>query len=149
MIEEINQEQQELIDKEQQEPIDNEEFPTTESLQKIISNMVSKQIEGITNQLKVTQEENRDLKQKHYKIEMQKKLKDNGLENSNWLDVLYDEDEKIADFKIETVKKIIAEEVQRGVDKRIKDGSYTPPGNNNWLSSSRTSSFDSLVKGGK
>ena len=134
MSEEINPTDEELVD---------------EPLQQKIMEMVSKQIEGITNQLKASQEENRDLKQKHYKIEMQKKLKDNGLENSNWLDVLYDEDEKIADFKIETVKKIIAEEVQRGVDKRIKDGSYTPPGNDNWLSSSRTSSFDSLVKGGK
>ncbi|HBF6471977.1 TPA: hypothetical protein KOS98_003800 [Clostridioides difficile] len=146
MIEEINQEQQELINKEQQEPIDNEELPTTESLQKIISDMVSKQIEGIANQLKVTQEENRDLKQNHYKIEMQKKLKDNGLENSNWVDVLYDEDEKIVDFKIETVKKIIAEEVQRGVDKRIKDGSYTPPTGRAIRRSSNT--FNNFVKSG-
>ncbi|MFB5819507.1 hypothetical protein ACE5NE_18820 [Clostridioides difficile] len=143
MSEEVNQKQQAPTD------IENKELVIDEPLQQKIAELVGKQIAEITKQLKSTQEENKDLKQKHYKIEMQKKIKANGLENSNWLDVLYDEDEKIADFKIETVKKIIAEEVQRGVDKRIKDGSYTPPGNDNWLSSSRTSSFDSLVKGGK
>ncbi|HDO9660870.1 TPA: hypothetical protein P5Q24_003879 [Clostridioides difficile] len=143
MSEEVNQKQQAPTD------IENKELVIDEPLQQKIAELVGKQIEEITKQLKSTQEENKDLKQKHYKIEMQKKIKANGLENSNWLDVLYDENEKIADFKIETVKKIIAEEVQRGVDKRIKDGSYTPPGNDNWLSSSRTSSFDSLVKGGK
>lgn len=142
MSEEIKQEQQDVLDQGSKDPIDQE------YLQQIICDIVGKQIEGITNQLKVAQEENKDLKQKHYKIKMQEKIKANGLENSNWIDILYDEDEKVVDFKIEAAKKIIADEVQKGVDKRIRASSYTPPGNDNWLSS-RKSSFDSLVKGGK
>ncbi|HBG6422588.1 TPA: hypothetical protein KQX07_003790 [Clostridioides difficile] len=142
MSEEIKQEQQDVLDQGSKDPIDQE------YLQQIICDIVGKQIEGITNQLKVAQEENKDLKQKHYKIKMQEKIKANGLENSNWIDILYDEDEKVVDFKIEAAKKIIADEVQKGVDKRIRASSYTPPGNDSWLSS-RKSSFDSLVKGGK
>lgn len=143
MSEEIKQEQQYVLDQGSKDPIDQEH------LQQIICDIVGKQIEGITNQLKVAQEENKDLKQKHYKIKMQEKIKANGLENSNWIDILYDEDEKVVDFKIETVKNIIGEEIQRGVEKRIRASSYVPPGNDNWISPSRTSSFDSLVKGGK
>ncbi|MBJ9792575.1 hypothetical protein I5582_16700 [Clostridioides difficile] len=123
-----------------------EELIIDEPLQQKIMEIVEERLEGISNQLKAAQEENKNLKQKHYKIEMQKKLKDNGLENSNWVDVLYDEDEKIVDFKIETVKRIIAEEVQRGVDKRIKDGSYTPPEGRIIRHSNNT--FNNFVKNG-
>ncbi|MGO0904080.1 hypothetical protein ACYZFO_18635 [Clostridioides difficile] len=141
MSEEVNQRQQVPTD------IENKELVIDEPLQQKIVELVGKQIEEITKQLKSTQEENKDLKQKHYKIEMQKKIKANGLEDPSWIDILYDEDEKVIDFKIEAAKKIIADEVQRETDKRIRAGSYSPP-EGKFKGVRRSNKFDDFVKRG-
>ncbi|HBF6471978.1 TPA: hypothetical protein KOS98_003801 [Clostridioides difficile] len=131
MSEEINPTDEELVD---------------EPLQQKIMEMVSKQIEGITDQLKASQEENEALKNKCNRIELQKKIKDAGLKDPRWLDVLYFESDNLFDSRVEIIAEIIQKEKENYFIEKFKEFTYIP-GQNEEASNSN-STFNNFVKNG-